>query len=273
MEKDILHILNGDVTLEKFKESAIGGHTMVWRETLSLGPLFYQVDSEIFWEMRSQFIEKAYGSKLSQYKSKVIKEFQKLKKFKGKEIVLWFEYDFFCQINMIALLSYLLRYKKSATISLIEIGDVPGFEKRVGLGEVPTSLYQGFYKDRKVLTREELIIADKAWMIYCSNSWNEIESLNFESFPYLEEGLRNAKKVHYKPNEVSELELAILKILSESDTNKHLLIGRLLKTFPELGLGDLQYEYLIKNLKHLTTQKGESLSLNSKGKSILSKMI
>ncbi len=243
---------------------------MVWRETLSLGPLFYQVDSEVFWEMRSQFIEKAYGSKLSQYKSKVIKEFQKLRKFNGREIILWFEYDFFCQINMIALLSYLLRFKKSTTISLICIGEMEGYENRVGLGEVPSSLYYPLYVNRLRLTQKDLVVADRAWMVFCAKNWSEIKNLDYGPFQYLKEALENAKKVHYKSNSISDLELSILKMISESENDQHNLIGKLLKQFPELGLGDLQYEYLIKNLSYLISNQNGYLSLNQQGRQLLS---
>jgi len=109
LSKEILHILNGDSTLAKFTKTSIQGQCMVWREVLTQGPLFYSLDSELFWEMRSQFMEKAYGAKLAGYRRKVISEFNKLKKFKGDEIVLWFEYDLFCQVNFMAIMSYLLK--------------------------------------------------------------------------------------------------------------------------------------------------------------------
>lgn len=248
--KNTLHILNGDCTKDNFRLAEIEGATMVWRETLVLGPLFYQVDSELFWEMRSQFIEKAYDSKLAEYRAKVILEFHKLRKFQGEEIILWFEYDLFCQVNMVALLSYLLRYKSDIRISLVCVGDLPGYNNRVTLGELPSEVYPDLLDTRLELTRDDLLTADRAWMLFCGGKINTpLEELQeFHPFPYLREAMINFQEAFYSDHPDRKLEFQIKNLMKAENYNKDKVVHHFLRNKKELGLGDRQYEYLIDSL-------------------------
>ncbi len=238
---------------------------MVWREVLVQGPLFYIIDSELFWEMRSQFIEKAFGEKLASYRRKVIVEFQKIKKFKGKEIVLWFEYDLFCQINMIAMLSYLLRNKKHVIVSLICVGDYPGYQKKIALGQLPSTEYPSLYNNRTLLTREDLIKADKAWMLFCGKDLKNLLKIKSKKFEYLEEALSLLKQLFPKGNTLSALELVILNEINNNNFTKNKLIGHLLSIDNGFGFGDSQYEYMLHELDEFIEVKENLLSLNEKG--------
>ncbi|WP_235291419.1 hypothetical protein [Portibacter lacus] len=229
--------------------TGISGNIMVWREALVQGPLFYQLDSELFWEMRSQFMEEAFGSKLVEYKRKVINEFLKLKRFQGREIVLWFEHDLFCQINMIAMLSYLLRNKKKVKISLVCVGDYPNSERRLGLGEISSDDYPKLFHKRTILEKSDLLLADRAWMYFCGKEIHKFESIQSTTFEYLGEALKNALQIFVINGEHSELEKEIILALNEEGMDKRKLISKLLREHNHLGFGDLQYEYIIRNIE------------------------
>lgn len=257
MEKAQLHILNGDATKEIFSKSQLRGNVLVWREVLVQGPLFYQVDTELFWEMRSQYMEIAYGAKLFEYKRKVIQEFQKLKKFVHGEITLWFEYDLFCQVNMIALLSYILKNKKNCTISLVCVGEFPGKDKLVGLGELNSEDYLKLFAERKTLLKPDLLEADRAWMFFCGKDLRNLDSLQSETFRYLKPALEASKTVFKSPNQLSQLEEDVLEVISKNKFSIKQLIGHLLRNDKILGFGDLQYAHLISGLKkHYQLENG-----------------
>ena len=97
----MLHILNGDATRPQFERSAIAGDIMIWREMLVEGPALYPLLSEVWFETRRNFINQAYKpDDISQVNGMRL-EFEKLLELSAhEEIVLWFEYDLFCQINM-----------------------------------------------------------------------------------------------------------------------------------------------------------------------------
>ena len=264
----ILHVLNGDSTKNKFDNSGIAGDVIVWREVLVQGPLFYQVDSELFWDMRSQFIEKAFDSNLHEYRKKVILEFQKLNKFEGSEIVLWFEYDVFCQINMIALLSHLLR-KKAVTISLVCVGDYPGFEKKVGLGEIPTADYPDLFAKRQKLEKTDLVLADKAWMYYCGKEFSKFSQIKSKKLSYLSDALNASLDLFRKDQELSIHEIEILKLIATNQFTRNKLVGHLLANDSIFGFGDLQYFHLIDGLEKYFIIKQEILAINGLGREMI----
>lgn len=244
----MLHILNSDSTKAKFSQTGIKGQVMVWREVLVQGPLFYQVDSELFWDMRAQFMEIAFDVKLSEYKKKSLSEFAKLRRFKGDEIVLWFEHDLFCQINLVALLSYILRTKKNCKVSLVCVGDYPGHDKRVGLGQIPTEDYLSLFEERSILEKKDLLVADRAWMFFCGKQLDNLSEIKSNKLTYLKDALTNARQIFSPTGELSALEKEILSLAKEEDITNRQIIGKLLKEHDELGFGDLQYEYILRTL-------------------------
>jgi hypothetical protein len=266
LSSSLLHILNGDSTKALFSKSNIRGDTVVWREVLVQGPLFYSLDTELFWEMRSQFLEKGYGAKLASYRRKVILEFQKIRQFQGDEIVLWFEYDLFCQVNLIALLSYFLRSKKGMTISLVCVGDFPGYSKRVGLGELPHTVYRGLFDNRQKLEKEDLIVADKAWMYFCGKDSKKLKTIQSEKLEYLSDAMLSATKTFRESNHLSPLERHILKVINDNHFDEKELIKYLLENDTEFGFGDRQYEYMIHKLSDYIVILDSKFHFHPKGK-------
>lgn len=269
MPSSLLHILNGDSSKNLFSKTNINGETAVWREVLVHGPLFYNIDTEIFWEMRSQFIEKAYGAKLASYRRKVLMEFQKIRQFDGDEVILWFEYDLFCQVNMIALLSYFLKRKRRYKISLVCVGNYPGYDKRVGLGEIPYKDYENLFENRSPLTREDLLMADKAWMYYCGMDIGKLRTIKSDKLEYLPAAMRSAIKTFRHDNHLSTIERFILKTINENEFDEKQLIKYLLENDTEYGFGDLQYLYLIENLSDYILILDSKFHFSVKGRALL----
>ncbi len=242
---------------------------MVWREVLVHGPLFYMIDSELFWDMRAQFIEKAFNSNLASYRRKVINEFKKLKKFEGEEIVLWFEYDLFCQVNLVALLSYLMRAKKNTIISLVCVGDMPGYDKMVGLGEIGHEEYSALYNTRLRLEKKDLLLADRAWMSFCSMSTDQFKDLKSDKLIYLEKAFEAAIDMLKREEGVSIIEKNILKLIAKNQFSKKELIKHLLEKDRIYGFGDLQYDYMLSEMKSFLAEEGNIVELNNLGKEVI----
>jgi len=249
LSKSVLHILNGDSTLEKFKEAGISGQSIVWRETLSIGPLFYLVDSQLFWDMRSQFMEEAYGAKLAGYKRKIINEFAILRKSEVAEIVLWYEYDVFCQINFIALMSFILKRKRNTRVSVVCVGDDPRYQDRIGLGQLSAEDYPSLLENRQALTRKDLMTADKAWMLYCGMAIDEFEGLDCDNLPYLKDALMASLVLFRGGKDFSPLELKIKAHLAQGAPKGWELVEKMLEEDKSLGFGDLQFKYLISKVE------------------------
>ena len=269
----ILHILNGDSTLAQYEKCSVEGPTMVWREALAQGPLFYDMDTKLFWDMRSQFMVKAYNAKLPEYKKEVVNEFKKLRNFKGEKLVLWFEYDLFCQVNMVAILSYILKHHWPCKVNLVCIGRYPGMDSLVGLGEVPYTHYAYLYRTSKSLRKEDLVFADKVWMAWCGMERNKLMRCESNVYEYLGTAMRNGLRLLPEKHGLSPYDFEILNKLKEKRYHLNELVKELMEQDNILGFGDLQFEYMIRNLKKYIDYMDHRLMLNRLGKQVLNPLL
>ncbi len=267
----LIHILNGDSTAGAFKSQHIPGEVIVWREVLCEGPADPEVGSPTFWMGRRRFFSSFFLVETRDYDTKTVSEFEKLSLAlkNADEIVLWFEYDLFCQINMIAILSWLnSRPLRGKSISLICTGHFPGYDKMVGLGELDPLHYPILFEERQQLTKQDLFFASVLWKTYCSDDHRELLPLAETAppaFQYLEEALR----AHYQRfpsygNGLNEIQRFIIGLLATGPQTERELIGQLLQRPNFYGIGDQQYARYIEHLSPLYN-RGEKLELNDLG--------
>ncbi len=124
---NILHITNGDSLTDYLKKSDYKGTYLTWREMLCEGPLVAIIDSEEFFNLRSTFLKEFYNVESNNYSFK-----NELNTLNHTEtyaaIVLWFEYDLFCHINMLGAIN-LLQQKNIQKPIYIVISGFVGDEK------------------------------------------------------------------------------------------------------------------------------------------------
>tara|TARA_R100000005_G_C5002917_1_gene210799 strand:- start:5290 stop:6210 length:921 start_codon:yes stop_codon:yes gene_type:complete len=245
--QNTLHILNGDSTLYSLKQSGIEGDTSVWRDVLSDGPVHTAFGALEFWEMRSRFISSFFSTSPGDYQEKVIDEFKKIESFKAyKEIVLWFEYDLFCQVNLMALLHWFQQQDRAdVEISLICVGDVNGYEKLMGLGELPAEMYPDLFEQRRVLSQNDFSFASNAYQAFCSKDPRDLENfilLPSNEFPYLAKAFQaHLKRFPSSKSGLNLIEQEIIRLIESGKDTERGLIGALLKWQEFYGFGDLQY--------------------------------
>ena len=118
MEKLPLHITNGSVLTKYLKELNIKGTMLTWEDMLCEGPTCEQVYSEEFLELRKTFFNDFYDVDLEI--PQILEELDKLNHQENySEIILWFEYDLFCHINMIAVLTLIHQKKIQRPLYLV----------------------------------------------------------------------------------------------------------------------------------------------------------
>ena len=117
MDKQPLHITNGTHLTNTISQLGIKGEKLTWQEMLCEGPTSEMIDSEEFMNLRKSFFNEFYDVDLD---IELIKnELDKLNHTENySEIVLWFEYDLFCHINMVAVIS-LIQQKKNGSSYLL----------------------------------------------------------------------------------------------------------------------------------------------------------
>ncbi|MFK7920676.1 MAG: hypothetical protein AB8H47_01905 [Bacteroidia bacterium] len=269
-----LHILNGDATRPEFERSAIAGDIMIWREILVEGPALYPLLTDKWFEARQNFLNEAYKPDDLTQVNGMRREFEKLLDLSDyDEIVLWFEYDLFCQINMIAALSA-LKGRFEGKISLVCPVDHPEIADFRGLGQLSAVHFGPLFAERLALSSEDLAFADSAYLTYAAQDPRELSNLIEQAFPEAFPSLKAALQLHLKRfpdlnNGLSLEEREMLAILGEGLPSRLKWVGQILRQNHQRGFGDSQYFNRIKRLQPLIVETDESVRLSEQGQEVL----
>jgi len=252
-----LHILNGDSTAGIFAGSGLPGDILVWREMLCEGPLHQDVGSDPFWMKRYAFFEDSLKVNRLEYFDKIIKEVLKIEdNDRYNEVVLWFEYDLFCQVNLLAACTFLLKnYRKDIRYSLVCTGKEKGKEQLQSLSDYAAEDYKDLYENRVKLTRNDLLFAKESWETYVRNDQKELQEFDFnrnKKFRYLQAATDQHLMRFTDKNGLDQIDRKIIELSKEGNPDQNDLVKELLnwqKAETVYGFGDLQYINKIKNLK------------------------
>lgn len=272
-----LHILNGDSTAESFAKSSLQGDVLIWREMLCEGALHKNIGSDTFWKRRYDFFENELGIEKIEYFDKTIKEIIKLDDLsKYSEVVLWFEYDLFCQINLLGACTYLLKsFRKDIRYYLICTGKEKGKQQLQSLTDYHPNHYQTLFDNKIKLSRNNLLFAETCWNLYVENDADKLKSFDFKSHPKFEY-LPMAMEQHLQrfpgKNGLNQIETKILEIIDagisdKKDIVKALLFWQAKETV--YGFGDRQYSLILDQLKAYYIDKNGVILLNDKAKELI----
>lgn len=267
-----LHITNGDSTTQRLIDmKLVEGEFLVWREMLCEGPTEIQVESKKSILKRKAFLKKYYRISNADYEKKFVSQIKKLNRLKSyDQIILWFEYDLFCHINMCAGISLLLRKEiKNIPIYLICSGKVKRKQNLMGLSELNDLQLKNLYTNKIALDIDDLEFASHIWTLYCESNPNKI--LPFTTKQSVFEYLPMCLKAHLQrfPNMktgLNALEHTILDIVHAHKIKniKHLM-DYILKNQGYYGYGDVQMKRVIAKLFQFLNQTENSLKLSERG--------
>lgn len=264
-----LHITNGSHLTSYLSEVQIEGDILTWHEMLCEGPTIEHINSNEFLNIRTQFLKETY--QLEADISKIKNDVQMLENSeKYNEIVLWFEYDLFCHINLMGVINLLLQKEINLPIYLVCSGwiheDKPVLK---GLSELNSKQLLNHYKNKIELTQDDLNLAKTVWHIYNGDDHNLLKPfiVKDSSFLYLSNCLKaHLQRFPNSKNGINELELNILKIIEQNNIkSKHHLLGYALNYQGYYGYGDLQMQRLIDRLDIFYVEKEDQLTLNQDG--------
>jgi hypothetical protein len=249
----MLHILNGDATLNLIKESSVKGTFLVWKDMLMEGPVSASRSGAkpkskegVDWKARAAFLNRHYGIEAKKYLAGMDAFFKALDKAaKGKdEVVFWFEEDFFCQIHLVYLLANLPEALKRKGRASVICPEKP-------LGVRLSGAFPKLLAGRIPLEAPLLNLASKVWSAYAASSskgWGSFlkwaqSGKGFEPWPLLKSGLRShlgrLPSANGRPN---AMESALLRSASSGHTPFVQFVKRVWSEplVRPLGLGDLQ---------------------------------
>jgi len=268
-----LHITNGDSLTDRIKElKLVKGDFFTWREMLCEGPTIIKVETEESIKIREKFLKKYYRIGSSDYQEKFVSQLQKIDTLSQyNEIVLWFEYDLFCHINMIAAISLLLRKGINDTpVYLVCSGRIEHEKKMFGLCDLSEAQLRNHYKNKILLTNDDLELASHIWTLYCESKPQKLagQIKKHSSFEYLSICLR--AHLQRFPNMLTGLNVLEHNILEMIDNyqikNIKQLMGYTLEYQGYYGYGDMQMKRVLARLFQFLDQTKDRLQLSERGK-------
>jgi hypothetical protein len=257
MSNKLLHVTNGDSTTSLLKSLNFAGEIITWREMLCEGKTTTDVGSEGFWKSRFNFFATHYKITKRHFIDYTVKEYRNLCNQKSQdEIVLWFEHDLFCQINMLAMVSWIKKHRNGVKISLVCSGKEDDTNKLYGLSELNKDYLMSLYDNRITLTSDDIEYGDYMWELFCSDSPLLLENhsrFNASQFKYLSAALAtHLKRFPTIKNGLNQLENSILtEAVSSKHESQDQFIASLLCSQDNYGFGDTQYLKKLRDLKPL----------------------
>ncbi|HLT54304.1 MAG TPA: hypothetical protein VKZ97_10445 [Flavobacteriaceae bacterium] len=269
MADQVLHITNGSSLTSYLKELEFTGEFLTWHEMLCEGPTVAGIDSDKFLEVRKAFFKETYDLEIDEAELK--KEFSKLDgaSEKYKEIILWFEYDLFCHINLLAVISLLHQREIKLPVFLVSSGRVKNLSGLKGLAELSPNQLVSHYEKRFKLSKEDKDLAVSLWRTYNGKDHNLFvpQLTKKSSFLYLSNCLKaHLERFPDSKTGLSIIEKNLLEIVRDNTIkSKYHLLGYALNYQGYYGYGDLQLERIINKLDMFFTEENERLKLNRKG--------
>jgi hypothetical protein len=244
----MLHIHNGDSTAGTAKHFGIPGKHFAFREALIDGPTPSGLYGHEWIRLRAEFLSNTYEPNREQVRSDLVKQDTALREFSDHdEVILWFEHDLFCQVNLVYLLDWFSRQELGRTrLSLICIGEFPGKPDFRGLGELSGDQLATLLGVRHEVTGAELKVGSNAWQAYCAPDPLNIAKLleqDTSPLPYL----KNALLLHLMRfpsvrNGLGRVENSALELISSGSSTFGSLFPRLVAKEPRFGFGDVQIQ-------------------------------
>src|ERR1051326_4149741 len=166
----MLHIHNGDSTAVTARAAKIPGEHIAWREALVCGPTPAGLSEDDFISTRAHHLGQAYNVPFEKCLAELRAMHDSLASFsEHDEVVLWFEHDLFCQVQLIYLLNWFAGRELGETkLSLICINQFPGVEPFHGLGQLNEAQLTALLPARSEIAAAQLDLAVQAWQADCS---------------------------------------------------------------------------------------------------------
>jgi len=248
------HIHNGDVVAEQARREGLPGEHIAFREALATGPGTRDL------ETRAQFIAGSHDEKLLRVRNDFIEMERALEEAKdADEVVLWFEHDLFCLVNLLSLLE---RFASCRRLTLVWHPEP--------LSQV--ELYP-LFESRAAVTPRMLALALDAWAAYLSDdprALNRFVRDDNRDFLFLREGLTlHAARFPSVRNGLGGVEQRILDLILNGSRDFMTLFYDFDAAPPRYGLGDMEILRVLRVLARLAVPLLTMTDENTPQKSIL----
>jgi hypothetical protein len=232
----VLHLLNGDATAAVFPDT-LPGERAVWRDILMEGPADADADTRAAW------LAPRLGVSPDAYAQRWRESVAMLARAKEHdEVVLWFERDLFCAIN----LWFVLTRLDASRVSLVFAAVDTDFR---GLGTLDANHFPPLFERREQLGLDEIADARALWRAYTAQDPTGLAGHD-AILPFARSAIRlHCGRFPSTTDGLDELEHQTLATL-DGAIEFGALFRRVTTVGPlnELGLGDVQFAAMLRDL-------------------------
>ncbi|WP_152396002.1 sigma-70 family RNA polymerase sigma factor [Paenibacillus guangzhouensis] len=250
----MLHIVNGDFVAEKLRQGVVKGDILVWREVYPHGPVFTDPVAGDHRALRADYLEKTIGVPRIEFVRGSEEQERTLTACgQYRDIVLWFEHDLFDQTMLVYLLDWFGRQSLPETkIHLLCIGSYPGIPLFRGLGQLSTAQLSELSGTWKMVSKDELALGSAFWQAYTSEDPESLQQLlrtDTSALPFAADAfMTHLAQFPSTLDGLGIVERATLKVLQEGEHSAHGLFKQVGDQLHRLGMGDLQYGYILRRM-------------------------
>jgi hypothetical protein len=161
----VLHVTNGDSTVEIMRRAHVVGDIVAWADVLHEGPV-PALDAAGLRGVRARFLSTMTALGAAAIEARLFGRDQRLGAAleAGERIVLWFEHDLYDQLQLLQILSGLP--DRPAGVELICVGSFPGRPRFAGLGELDPDELASLWPGRTPVVDEHVRTARAAWDVF-----------------------------------------------------------------------------------------------------------
>lgn len=235
----MIHFHNGDVVATLARRAGIPGRHVPFHESLVGGPVPASKSRAEWVEARAAFLAEAHGHKLLRVRNDLLEQ-QRVLDVAGEdeEVVLWFEYDLFCTVHLLYLLS---RLTKADRLSLVWCPKALGLQTAEEIFEL--------YETRSGVSPFLRRSGAEAWAAYTSSdpaALNRLLAADHPEFPFLSQAMQlQASRFPSVRNGLGEVERRAMEGIEAGAVDFGSLFGRFDASPPRFGFGDSEF------LRHL----------------------
>jgi len=234
----MIHIHNGDVVAEAARRSGIEGEHVAYREALATGPL----PPDVSLETRAQFLASASNGHLLRIRNGLIDQERVLDAaMNHDEVILWFEYDLFCLVNLLKMLD---RFAPHRRLTLVWCPEPLSNEDLVLR-----------FESRAAVTPAMIKLAREAWAAFTSpapTALNRFVREDHRDFPFLRDAFTlHASRFPSTLNGLGIVEQRLLDAIGTVTSDFLYVFSRFDPSPPRLGFGDSEAMRVLRVLSSL----------------------
>jgi hypothetical protein len=255
----MLHVLNGDATAAAFQRTGIAGDRLIWRDILVEGPVGADLETPGALDARADFLTARLRIDRETYVRGAREQAEHLAAARRHdEVVLWFEQDLFCAVNLWRLLEWFATHAPSARLSLV----YPPIDDSKGLGAAEPAALGALFEQRTTVTDATLAFGRRAWAAYAAaDPTDALRLLEGEdaALPFVRGAFRcHLGRFPSLANGLNEVETAALAALRRGPRDFGTLFGEVGRQsrVRRHGMGDVQFAACLRGLDPLVRLDG-----------------